>query len=131
MDGVPRSIGIYCGEALLGSVTAPVAYDADGLNVPVRAEIEDGAIAVHVEHDKRSYRWPVHVDPIVGDGQSAWIGDQYDFGAEWVFRQYGYNQYPGNNYYGSTKNSATYGYGLVIAMPHNSMFDRGIELAPR
>ncbi len=51
----------------IGSISAPVAIDADGVGVPARFAFEDGRLVVKVPHRLADVRYPVMVDPEVRD----------------------------------------------------------------
>jgi len=52
---------------VIGSISAPVAIDADGVGVPARFAFDEGQLVVEVPHRAADVRYPVMVDPEVRD----------------------------------------------------------------
>jgi hypothetical protein len=56
----------------LASVTAPVAWDADGERVPVSYALEGGRVVVEVDHRGGDWLYPLMVDPVVVEDWRHW-----------------------------------------------------------
>ncbi len=56
-------------------IPPPLAQDAAGAPVPVSMAIEDGLLALAVEHRSEEYLYPIDVDPTVADADSFTEGE--------------------------------------------------------
>lgn len=62
-------------------IPKPFAKDAQGTDVPLKAEVEGSALVVHIAHREADLAYPILVDPIVED----WVnqGNNWYGGANW------------------------------------------------
>jgi hypothetical protein len=73
------SIEIVRDNAVVGTITPPHAYDADGVTVSARYRLDGDRLIVDVPHRQQEVRYPVMVDPEVHE---VWGGSDWDdFGA--------------------------------------------------
>lgn len=91
---IPHALGV---EVLLaGKVVAvvqpPVAVDAEGTSVPVTMSVRGHTLVLRVDDRGGQYRYPINVDPIVGDTQ--WISEGTH--TNWAFKAV-----PEHYFYGS------------------------------
>ncbi|WP_146070933.1 DUF2599 domain-containing protein [Arthrobacter sp. B1805] len=57
----------------VGGVTAPWAYDANGVAVPTHFETAGSTLIQVVEHSSGSYTYPITADPYAGQNLFSWI----------------------------------------------------------
>lgn len=62
--------------AFIGGVSAPWAYDAQGVAVPTHYALEGSTLTQIVQHDAR-FAYPVVADPWAGQNLLAWAGVSY------------------------------------------------------
>jgi hypothetical protein len=60
----------------LGRIHAPVAWDADGTDIPVSAVIDGSRVHVRFAHRERDVAYPLYVDPIVEVYQLDYQGNR-------------------------------------------------------
>lgn len=77
--GAEPSVEIVRDGALVGTIQAPVAKDADGTDVPASYRLDGDTLIVDVAHRDKDLHYPILVDPEVHE---VWAGSDWDnFGA--------------------------------------------------
>ena len=99
-DLVPDGVGganVVKDEETILHVSFPTAVDAQGSDVPVKLEIDDNSIVLHVDHQDRDFAYPILVDPFYelmeswywyGNGGLAALGDgtwQWGSNVGWIY----------------------------------------------
>lgn len=67
-----RGLEVVRGGGRLATVSAPVAWDADGEPVPVTYALEGSTLVVSVDHRGGDWLYPLMVDPVVLEDQRYW-----------------------------------------------------------
>jgi hypothetical protein len=71
--GPGRSVAIVRDGKTVGRISAPVAWDADEVEIPVTYKIAGNQLTLHVAHRERDVHYPLVVDPLVdGSMQAEW-----------------------------------------------------------
>jgi RHS repeat-associated protein len=61
----------------VGIVSAPVAFDAQGVPVPTRFSVHEEGVSVEVDHRGRDFAYPIAVDPIMRpEGESPALAEE-------------------------------------------------------
>lgn len=123
----PEAIEVAQGDETVGYIYPPLAYDADGVPVASKADIDGDKVVVSVDHRDGDFRFPILVDPEVivpGSFSAQWPG--------WTFANMAPNpregtgaSNPGNNFFGAAVNDLAYAPGLYQSMPTHTWFDNG------
>jgi RHS repeat-associated protein len=118
----PIAFEIVRGEDVIATVSKPTAFDADGEVVPVEAEL-DGSdrVTLHVAHREADVKYPIMVDPVVGDvvqEDFKWREGFTTF-AGWNFGSAPYNYFVGSAGLGTAGN------GLYIYAFPNGAYSAG------
>jgi hypothetical protein len=86
--GEPEPVGgleVVRGGERLATVSAPVAWDADGERVPATYALEGSTLVVSVDHRGGDWLYPLMVDPVVVEDQRYW---RTNSGLDYVGWQY-------------------------------------------
>jgi YD repeat-containing protein len=115
LQRVNGSIQIQRGDDVLGAITAPVAWDADGREVDVSWSIDGGRLIIDVPHVGRDLAYPLMVDPIVTDSYEwEWWGANNAGGnfANWIYGSSG--AFANHGWAGGGPDASTLGAGMYI-----------------
>jgi RHS repeat-associated protein len=118
----PVAFEIVRGDDIVATVSKPTAFDADGEAVAVEAELDGGdRVTLHVPHRGADVKYPIVVDPVVGDAVQEdfnWRGGSPAF-AGWNFGSAPYNYFVGSAGLGTAGN------GLYIYAFPNGAYSPG------
>lgn len=112
---------IIRGREILATISQPLASDAAGTEVPVRARASGSLLELDVEHRSRDVRYPLMIDPIIqaGVGLTA-VNEQYNvdqngqpFGQSESFA--GWTAYPTTNNFAQWVGNGINEWGLNVA----------------
>jgi YD repeat-containing protein len=117
-----RGAEVAIGEEVLAWIPFPVAFDAQGTQVPVELEIEGNAIALHVAHQKMDLAYPILLDPHIWEDwvNQNWFSGQntyaLDIGA-WQYNE-NWSWIEGETHCINTSKGCPWGWrGLHVSMP--------------
>jgi hypothetical protein len=74
-DAGPAGVEVVMDGKVIGTISAPKAFDADGTAVPASYTVDGDRVTVDVPHQGKDYKYPIAVDPEVHE---VWGGG--DFG---------------------------------------------------
>jgi A nuclease family of the HNH/ENDO VII superfamily with conserved AHH len=75
-DGTPPGVEIVKDGAVISTMPAPMAQDADGTNVPASYRLDGDTLIVDVAHRDADLHYPILVDPEVHE---VWGGGDWDY----------------------------------------------------
>jgi hypothetical protein len=121
----PVAFEIVRGEDVIATVSTPTAFDADGEVVPVEAKLDGpDRVTLHVAHRDADVKYPIMVDPAVGDA----VVEDFPWATNSItgisFAGWNFGSAPYNYFVGSA-GLGTAGNGLYIYAFPNGAYSAG------
>ncbi|HEX2057383.1 MAG TPA: RHS repeat-associated core domain-containing protein, partial [Actinomycetota bacterium] len=111
----PGGAEVVADDGRVVDIRPPIAFDADGEDVPVEYEVNGNVLALRVAHRERDVAYPLLVDPAITEDQTFWESGYPSF-AGWAFRE----SHPGS--FSHVAGDSLWGRGLATWLRANQWY---------